>query len=51
MIAGKGIMHSEMPVHGPGLDSPFGLQLFVSLSSSLSSSIPCILTLLLRSDG
>ncbi|GAA5914829.1 pirin family protein [Sporobolomyces salmoneus] len=31
MIAGKGIMHAEMPVHGPGLDDPFGLQLWIDL--------------------
>lgn len=31
MIAGKGIMHAEMPVHEPGLDTPFGLQLWIDL--------------------
>ncbi|POY76532.1 hypothetical protein BMF94_0373 [Rhodotorula taiwanensis] len=31
MIAGKGIMHSEMPVHGPGKKDPFGLQLWIDL--------------------
>lgn len=36
MIAGKGIMHAEMPVHGKGLDDPIGLQLYVSFSLPLS---------------
>lgn len=27
MIAGKGVVHAEMPIHGPGLKDPFGLQL------------------------
>ncbi|GAA6048540.1 hypothetical protein JCM3770_006543 [Rhodotorula araucariae] len=31
MIAGRGIMHSEMPVHGPGKKDPFGLQLWIDL--------------------
>ncbi|KAG8848438.1 hypothetical protein FRB96_001224 [Tulasnella sp. 330] len=31
MIAGKGIIHAEMPVHGPGLPDPVGLQLWVDL--------------------
>ncbi|GAA5864984.1 hypothetical protein JCM8547_004261 [Rhodosporidiobolus lusitaniae] len=31
MIAGKGIMHSEMPIHGPGKKDPFGLQLWIDL--------------------
>ncbi|GAA5956000.1 hypothetical protein JCM3765_000066 [Sporobolomyces pararoseus] len=31
MIAGKGIMHAEMPVHGKGLDDPYGLQLWIDL--------------------
>ncbi|GJN92769.1 hypothetical protein Rhopal_005807-T1 [Rhodotorula paludigena] len=31
MIAGRGIMHSEMPIHGPGKKDPFGLQLWVDL--------------------
>lgn len=30
MIAGEGVVHAEMPVHGPGLEDPFGLQLCVS---------------------
>ncbi|GAA5822548.1 hypothetical protein JCM11251_006374 [Rhodosporidiobolus azoricus] len=31
MIAGSGIMHSEMPIHGPGKKDPFGLQLWIDL--------------------
>ncbi|GAA6015497.1 hypothetical protein JCM11491_004372 [Sporobolomyces phaffii] len=31
MIAGKGIMHAEMPIHGPGKKDPFGLQLWIDL--------------------
>jgi len=31
MIAGKGIIHAEMPVHGPGHPNPVGLQLWVDL--------------------
>ncbi|GAA5974525.1 hypothetical protein JCM11641_002075 [Rhodosporidiobolus odoratus] len=31
MIAGKGIMHSEMPIHGDGRKDPFGLQLWIDL--------------------
>ncbi|GAA5980091.1 hypothetical protein JCM5350_001760 [Sporobolomyces pararoseus] len=31
MIAGKGIMHAEMPVHEKGLDDPIGLQLWIDL--------------------
>jgi len=31
MTAGKGIIHSEIPVHGPGLPNPMGLQLWVDL--------------------
>jgi len=31
MIAGKGIIHAEMPVFGPGLANPTGLQLWVDL--------------------
>ncbi|BGP18059.1 hypothetical protein JCM10213_008405 [Rhodosporidiobolus nylandii] len=31
MIAGRGIMHSEMPIHGPGKKDPFGLQLWIDL--------------------
>jgi len=31
MTAGKGIIHAEMPVHGPGLPIPKGLQLWVDL--------------------
>ncbi|KAK4703226.1 quercetin 2,3-dioxygenase, partial [Phenoliferia sp. Uapishka_3] len=33
MIAGKGIMHAEMPIHGPGKKDPFGLQLWIDLPS------------------
>lgn len=39
MIAGRGIMHSEMPVHGPGKKDPYGLQLCV-LSSLRRPSRP-----------
>ncbi|KAM0790071.1 hypothetical protein ACM66B_005399 [Microbotryomycetes sp. NB124-2] len=31
MIAGKGIVHAEMPVHKPGGDNPTGLQLWIDL--------------------
>ncbi|GEM10155.1 mitochondrion organization and biogenesis-related protein [Rhodotorula toruloides] len=31
MIAGRGLVHAEMPVHGPGKKDPFGLQLWVDL--------------------
>jgi len=31
MIAGRGIIHAEMPIHGPGLPNPTGLQLWVDL--------------------
>jgi len=31
MIAGRGVMHAEMPMHGPGLENPFGLQLWIDL--------------------
>lgn len=31
MCAGKGIIHAEMPVHGPGQPEPRGLQLWVDL--------------------
>lgn len=31
MTAGKGVIHSEIPVHGPGLPNPMGLQLWVDL--------------------
>ncbi|GAA5850621.1 hypothetical protein JCM3766R1_004584 [Sporobolomyces carnicolor] len=31
MIAGEGVVHAEMPVHGPGLEDPFGLQLWIDL--------------------
>ncbi|GAA5907209.1 hypothetical protein JCM6882_008391 [Rhodosporidiobolus microsporus] len=31
MIAGSGIMHAEMPVHGDGRPDPFGLQLWIDL--------------------
>ncbi|GAA5888490.1 hypothetical protein JCM5296_000649 [Sporobolomyces johnsonii] len=30
-IAGKGIMHAEMPIHKPGGQDPFGLQLWIDL--------------------
>ncbi|KAI5478053.1 pirin [Pseudohyphozyma bogoriensis] len=31
MIAGRGIMHSEMPIHTKGGKDPFGLQLWIDL--------------------
>lgn len=31
MIAGKGIMHAEMPIHTKGGKDPFGLQLWIDL--------------------
>ncbi|KAJ7644649.1 RmlC-like cupin domain-containing protein [Roridomyces roridus] len=31
MVAGRGIMHSEMPAHDPDLPYPIGLQLWVNL--------------------
>jgi len=31
MTAGKGVIHSEIPVHGPGLPNPMGFQLWVDL--------------------
>ncbi|EIN07384.1 hypothetical protein PUNSTDRAFT_70784 [Punctularia strigosozonata HHB-11173 SS5] len=31
MCAGKGVIHAEMPVHGPGLPEPRGLQLWIDL--------------------
>ncbi|ORY77266.1 RmlC-like cupin domain-containing protein [Leucosporidium creatinivorum] len=34
MIAGKGIMHAEMPIHRPGGDNPTGLQLWIDLPSA-----------------
>ena len=38
MTAGKGVIHSEIPVHGPGLPNPTGLQLWVDLPGM--STIP-----------
>lgn len=31
MCAGKGIIHAEMPVSGPGIPEPVGFQLWVDL--------------------
>ncbi|BGP01704.1 pirin [Rhodotorula toruloides] len=31
MIAGRGLVHAEMPIHGPGKKDPFGLQLWIDL--------------------
>jgi len=31
MTAGRGVTHAEMPVHGPGIPDPKGLQLWVDL--------------------
>ncbi|GAA6004084.1 hypothetical protein JCM10207_002418 [Rhodosporidiobolus poonsookiae] len=40
MIAGKGIMHSEMPIHGKDIPDPFGLQLWVDLPSKYKLTDP-----------
>ena len=37
MTAGKGVIHSEIPVHGPGLPNPMGFQLWVDLPGMFSS--------------
>jgi redox-sensitive bicupin YhaK (pirin superfamily) len=37
MTAGKGVIHSEIPVHGPGLPNPMGLQLWVDLPGVFSA--------------
>ena len=37
MTAGKGVIHSEIPVHGPGLPNPMGLQLWVDLPGMFST--------------
>jgi len=31
MTAGRGVIHAEMPVHGPGQPNPYGLQLWIDL--------------------
>lgn len=36
MIAGRGLVHAEMPIHGPGKKDPFGLQLCVPHYCSVS---------------
>ena len=41
MTAGKGVIHSEIPVHGPGLPNPMGLQLWVDLPGVFSAPIIC----------
>lgn len=41
MTAGKGVIHSEIPVHGPGLPNPMGLQLWVDLPGM--STVPSYL--------
>jgi Pirin len=38
MTAGKGVVHSEIPVHGPGLPNPVGLQLWVDLPGGFTIS-------------
>lgn len=38
MTAGKGVIHSEIPVHGPGLPNPMGLQLWVDLPGVFSAT-------------
>ncbi|KAL7416744.1 RmlC-like cupin domain-containing protein [Mrakia frigida] len=40
MIAGKGIMHAEMPVHTPGGPNPTGLQLWIDLPKAEKMSEP-----------
>lgn len=40
MIAGKGIVHAEMPVHGPGLPNPTGLQLWIDLPKADKMTAP-----------
>ncbi|EKM55411.1 uncharacterized protein PHACADRAFT_143719 [Phanerochaete carnosa HHB-10118-sp] len=40
MTAGKGIIHAEMPVHGPGKPDPLGLQLWVDLPAEHKMTDP-----------
>lgn len=40
MTAGRGIAHAEMPVFGPGLVDPIGLQLWVDLPSEHKMTAP-----------
>jgi len=40
MIAGKGIIHAEMPVIGPGLPNPEGLQLWIDLPKQYKMTDP-----------
>lgn len=40
MVAGKGIIHAEMPVHAPGLPEPRGLQLWVDLPKQYKMTDP-----------
>lgn len=37
MVAGKGVLHAEMPVHDEGAEDPVGLQLCVSLRARIVS--------------
>ena len=40
MCAGRGIIHAEMPVHGPGLPNPRGLQLWIDLPKDVKMVDP-----------
>lgn len=40
MIAGRGILHAEMPVHGPGMPNPTGLQLWIDLPREMKMITP-----------
>jgi redox-sensitive bicupin YhaK (pirin superfamily) len=40
MTAGRGIIHAEMPVHGPGIPNPIGLQLWVDLPKQHKMTAP-----------
>lgn len=40
MIAGKGIVHAEIPVHRPGLPDPTGLQLWIDLPAEHKMTEP-----------
>jgi len=48
MIAGKGIIHAEMPVHGPGIPNPVGLQLWVDLPRQHKMTSPSYQELLAK---